>query len=164
MTHHNHLLVSWLKDAHGLEKALVPSLENHAKDAKSHPELQTRIEQHIAETKQHAQLVEDCLRRLGEDSSGLKDAVGRMTGGVNSMATAPFGDELVKDGLADYATENMEIAAYSALITAATELGDTQTAQACEQILRDEQDMARFLAQHLPMAVHEAVSKSGTSA
>ncbi len=162
MAQDNKILVSWLKDAHSMEKALVPVLENHAKDAKGHPELQSRIEQHVAETKQHAQIVEDCLNRLGTDTSGLKDAVGRVTGGMNSVATAPFGDELVKDGLADFATENMEIAAYNALITAANELGDTRTAEACQQILRDEQDMARFLAQHLPMAVHEAVAKSET--
>ncbi len=154
---HQDLLKAWLKDAYSMEVALVPILENHAKDAKDYPEFQQRINQHVAETKQHAQMVKDCLNRLGEQPSAVKSAVGGMFGAVQSVATGPFKDELVKNGLTDYAAENFEIASYNALIYAAQEMGDQETARVCEQIRDQEQDMADWLDEHLSVAVQDTI-------
>jgi ferritin-like metal-binding protein YciE len=66
---------------------------------------------------------------------------------------------LVKNGLADFTAENFEIASYKALITAAESLQDQETLRVCQQILADEQDMAQWLDQHLPMAVTEALQQ-----
>ena len=40
----NELLVAWLNDAYAMEQALVPALENHAKDAKDNVAARARIE------------------------------------------------------------------------------------------------------------------------
>jgi ferritin-like metal-binding protein YciE len=147
------LLVSWLRDAHAMERALIPVLERHADQAEARPELRARLERHIGETKRHADLVERCLERYGEDPSTTKDLLARASGTLQSLATAPFGDRLVKNAIADYATEHLEIASYEGIRTAAERLGDEATVQDCETILADEREMARFLSETLPHAV-----------
>jgi ferritin-like metal-binding protein YciE len=151
----NELLLAWLKDAYAMEEALIPNLENHAKDARDHPQIEARIRQHIEETKRHAELVRGCIERLGDKPSTVKTVLGKIAGGMGGFGTAPFGDELIKDLLADYATEHLEIASYRSLIVAARELGDEGTATTCEQILRDEEAMARDIEQYLPVVVRE---------
>ena len=44
---HKELLINWLNDAYSMETALIPILENHAKDAKNYPDIQAR-DQHIS--------------------------------------------------------------------------------------------------------------------
>lgn len=151
-------LISWLNDAYSMEQALIPILENHAEDAKDHPELQRRIQRHVEETRRHAELVESCVKRLGEETSTTKNILGSMFGTMQSVATGMFNDELVKNALMDYATENFEIASYNALMIAATELGDQQTADVCREILHDEMNMADFLRNNMPTVVRETLS------
>lgn len=158
MHNHRDTLVAWLKDAHSMEKGLVPVLENHAKDAKAHPQVSARIEQHKEETKRHAELVEKCLHQLGEKPSAAKSALGAMFGRVQAPMTGMSKDELVKNGIADYATENFEIASYEALIVAAEAAGEPEIAQTCRTILEDEKRMAEFLHQQLPVAVREHIA------
>jgi ferritin-like metal-binding protein YciE len=38
-------------------------------------------------------------------------------------------------------------------------VGDEQTAQVCESILRDEEEMARWVDQNLPMALREVLHR-----
>lgn len=156
---HNELYMAWLNDAYGLENSLIPVLENHAKDAKDHPEMQAKIQQHLDQTRVHAQLVQRCIERLGGHTSALKTGLSTMMGNMQSISTGGAEDELVKNGLADFAAENFEIASYKGLIAAAQTLGDQETLSVCQQILRDEEDMAHWLDQHLPMAIKEALQK-----
>ncbi|MDQ4077611.1 MAG: ferritin-like domain-containing protein [Chloroflexota bacterium] len=159
---HQELLTAWLKDAHSMENALIPILENHAKDAEGHPQMQQRIQQHIETTRRHADMVEGCLQRYGEEPSAVKTAFGSLFGNVQSIATGPFEDELVKNGISDYAAEHFEIASYRGLIAAAEEVGDQETVRVCQQILQDEMAMASWLEQHLPGAVKEAMRKKAS--
>lgn len=156
---HNGFLSAWLKDAYSMEIGLVPVLENHAKDAKDNPQLRARIEQHVLETRRHADLVKGCLERLGEKPNAIKSAVGKVTGVVTSAITAPFEDDIVKNGLADFATENFELASYKALAHAAQRDGDMETASVCQQIMQDEKNMAMYLDQALPTVVEQAMRK-----
>lgn len=147
------LFVAWLKDAHGMEVALIPVLENHAQDAKNIPHMQERIEQHVQETRRHADMLEQLLKQHDEAPSKVKSAVGGLTGMMQSVSTAPFADELVKNGLMDFAAEQFEIACYTALIVAANELGETEALQVLEEIREDEMDMALWLEEQLPQTV-----------
>lgn len=153
----NELLVAWLNDAHAMEEALIPNLENHAKDAEGHPELQARIRRHIDETRRHAELVRGCIERLGQKPSTAKVVVGKAIGGMAGLSTGAFHDELVKDLLADFAVENLEIASYEALIVAARAIGDEATVDTCRQILADEHAMARVIENNLPGVVRETL-------
>lgn len=157
-------LISWLNDAYALERSLVEVLENHAKDASEfHPQLAQRMSQHLEETRMHAERVKECVERLGGSTSTMKTAMGKVTGFFQGMSTGAAPDELVKNALSDYAAEHFEIASYRALIVAARELGETDVARICEGILRDEEDMARFLETNLPMVIQGYLGSTATA-
>ena len=149
------LLIAWLNDAYALEKALVPVLENHAKDAKDHPKIQARDEEHLEETRRHAELVKGCLERLGETPSTAKQVLGTLFGAMQAPATGMYRDEIVKNFLTDFAAENFEIASYEALVHAAEEMGEMEIAATCRGILEDERRMASWLLENLPDVVRE---------
>lgn len=154
---HNHghdRIISWLKDAHAMEKSLETVLEKQAKHADSDPAMRDRLTRHAEETRRHAQLVEQALERLGTSKSTLKDMTGGMQARMHGMLTGGSGDTLVKDTLSGIAAEHFEIACYTSLQTAALDVGDQATAQMCEQILRDEHAMAEYLEQELPRITH----------
>jgi ferritin-like metal-binding protein YciE len=157
-THTHDLVIAWLRDAYAMEKALIPVLENHAKDAARHPQVRQRIEQHATETRHHAELVEQALRQLGEEPSTVKNILSRVIGAAQSVATGVFKDEEVKNALSDYAAENFEIASYRALIEAAQNLNRPELVQTFQQILREEEAMARFLEQNLSTTVRDALA------
>jgi len=153
MTHHNSILLGWLKDAYAMETSLVTVLENHAKDAQKIPQVHARIQQHITETRRHVDLVKSCIERLGGDAPVLKSGIANFFGSLKELPMAVSEDELVKNALADYATEHFEIASYMALIAGAQAMGDMETVRICQEILKDEQEMARWLEQQLPSTV-----------
>ena len=67
------LLIAWLNDAHGMENALVEILEHQIKDAKDYPQVQAKLEQHLEQTRRHAQMVKDCVEKLGGSTSALNN-------------------------------------------------------------------------------------------
>ncbi|HSH82089.1 MAG TPA: DUF892 family protein, partial [Herpetosiphonaceae bacterium] len=125
---HNELYLAWLNDAYGLEQSLVQTLERHVKDAKDHPQIEARLQQHLEETRRHADLVESCIVRLGSSTSSIKSGMSTIMGVVQGISTGPAKDELIKNALADYSAEHFEIASYTSLISAAQSLGDLETA------------------------------------
>ena len=155
----NELLTNWLKDAYAMEKSMLPVLENHANDAKDHPDVRDRDLRHLEETRRHVDLVEECLAQLGEKPSRAKSAWAQVMGRVQAMGTAPFRDELIKNFISDYATEQFEIASYKALIAAARATGEEGIAGVCEEILADEVEMAAWLDQHMASAAHESLAE-----
>jgi ferritin-like metal-binding protein YciE len=147
------MVMSWLNDAYGMEQSITHVLENHVKDAKDHPQLQSGIQRHLDETRRHAEMVKAEIERLGGKTSTIKEAMSHVMGMGQSVSTGMAKDELVKNALADYSTEHMEIASYRALQAAANEIGDQQLARTCETIIADEMAMSQFLEQNLPVIV-----------
>jgi ferritin-like metal-binding protein YciE len=156
-------LIGWLNDAYAMEKGLVQVLENHANDVKDRPEMYRKIAEHLEKTKMHAERVRDCVERLGGSTSTVKTAMGSVSGFLQGRSTGASPDELVKNALADYASEHLEIASYRALNVAARSLGEQHIVQVCEGILRDEEDMARWLEQSLPTVVQEYLGQHATA-
>ena len=132
------LLIEWLNDAHGMENALIQILEHQSKDAKDYPQVQAKLEQHLQQTRQHADLVKSCVENLGGSTSSVKTGMASLFGQMQALSTGAAKDKLVKNALADYAAENFEVASYTALIRAAQALGDQQTANVCQQILQQD--------------------------
>lgn len=149
MNTHNQL-VAWLNDAHARELAMVKVLENRARETRDFPEIRARIEKHISETRWHIEVVEECLGILGVSPSMARSAMGRGVGNIQSTATGVFRDELIKSFLSDYSSEHLEIASYRCLIAAAHELNQPEIARLCEEILREEVEMAGWFADHIP--------------
>lgn len=156
---HEKTYLTWLNNAHGMEHSLIQVLENHAKDAKEHPQVQARIEAHLEETRRHAELIKGCIERRGGNVSSLKSGLGKVMGTLQGMSTEFFKDELIKNALADYASENFEIASYTSLIAAAEELGDFETAEVCKQVLEEEKAMAQFLAEQIPTLTRQYLAQ-----
>jgi ferritin-like metal-binding protein YciE len=152
---HQETLIAWLNDAYAMENNLIQTLENHAKDAKDHPQMRAKIEEHLQATRRHADMVKGCVERLGSSTSAIKTGISHLVSAVQGIGTGAASDELVKNTLSDYAAEYFEIACYTSLITAAQSLGETEVARICQQILRDEQDMARWLEQQIPTVTQE---------
>jgi ferritin-like metal-binding protein YciE len=142
-------ITKWLNDAYSMEKSMEKVLENHAKDAKDHPEIQARIEQHLAETREHAQMIENCLNDFGESPSALKSMAGNITGFFQGVSSGMAEDEMVKNAISDYAAEHFEIASYRALQTYAEANGHAEVAEMCQRIIADEVSMAASLEESL---------------
>ncbi|HEY1074374.1 MAG TPA: DUF892 family protein [Patescibacteria group bacterium] len=147
---HKETYIGWLNDAYSMEVGLVPVLENHEKDAEGNTEVQEKIQEHIEQTKKHAEMIKACIERNGEDVSSGKETFGSMLGKMKAASTGMYKDEVVKNALADYTAEHFEIASYQSLIAAATEMEDDETKQVCQTILGEEEDMAAWLAEQIP--------------
>ena len=149
------LVIAWLNDAHAMEKALVQVLEHRVKDAEGYPATQAMDQQHLEETKHHAEQVKGCIEQLGGNVSTVKSVLGTMFGAAQAPMTGLARDEIVKNALMDYAAEHFEVASYQALVVAATNIGETEIASTCEQIMREDQAMADRIEQNLPSIVTE---------
>jgi ferritin-like metal-binding protein YciE len=145
------LVIGWLNDAYAMERSISQVLENHAKDAKDLPQVQAKIQQHLETTNRHAEMVKGMLERLGEKPSTPKSMMAAVTGKVQGMSTGMAKDELIKNALADFSTEHMEIASYTSLAEAGRLMGDDYIVQTCETIIQDERAMADWLEQQIPV-------------
>ena len=153
---HQEMLVAWLNDAYAMENGIAEALEAQVKVAQDHPTVQNGIQQHLEATRRHAETVKGCLEQLGESPSSVKSAMATI-GGKLGAAMGAAKDDLVKAALNDYSAEHMEIASYRALVIAANEAGQPAIAEACQGILADEENMARWLEENTPALVREAL-------
>jgi ferritin-like metal-binding protein YciE len=147
-------LIAWLDDAYAMESGLVPILQNHAAHFGDRmPQAARRLHAHVVETQQHVRRLEECLRLLDASPSSVKSTLSSLIGSVEGATTALFRDQLVKDALADYASEQFEVGCYTALVSAATDLGYTEVARLCGENLEEDRAMAAWVLQQLPAVV-----------
>jgi ferritin-like metal-binding protein YciE len=147
------LVLAWLDDALAMENALAAVLQHRIKDAKDYPAVEQADRQHLAETLNHADLVKQCIARLGSKPSTAKSLFGTIFGMMQAPMTGVFKDEIVKNCLIDHAAEQFEVASYEALVAAAEQIGDTETATVCAQIMAEDQAMAERIMTLLPEVV-----------
>jgi ferritin-like metal-binding protein YciE len=119
------------------------------------PEAQAKIRQHLELTKDQAARVRDCVEMLGDDVSHVKSGMANVLGAVQGMSTAMANDKMVKNAMGNYAIEYFEIASYKVFVTTAREIGHEDIALICEGIMREEQDMANWLEEALPMVTRQ---------
>lgn len=153
------MYIGWLQDAHSAETTLVAALENHAKDAQDFPDLQMGLQQHLEQTRRHAEMVKGCLERVGGNASTLKTGMGTIGGMAKNLMNATTADEVVKNTIDDYTSENLEIASYTSLIAAAESMGDLETATICRQILQEEEQAAALVRRQLPLVTTASLQR-----
>lgn len=146
-------LIDWLRDAYGMERGLEITLKKQAENAELHATLREQAQLHLAETQRHAEAVKSCLEALGTDTSAIKTGIAQLAETAKGIATGFAQDQRVKDLLAAYASEHFEIACYKALRAAALAAGEKTIAVVCDQIIPDEERMARWLDENLPVVV-----------
>ncbi len=133
-----------------MEQTLVGVLEQRIEASKDFPEVQQMDRLHLSETKEHATRLEQCLQRLGSGPSTSKSVMSSLMAAVEKPAKALMGDEVIKNCLQDYGAECFEVACYTSLIAAATELGDHGTVTACQLNLQQDQAMAERILAGIP--------------
>jgi ferritin-like metal-binding protein YciE len=134
------LFIDELKDLFNAENQLIKALPKMAKAANSE-ELRSGFEEHLGQTKGHAQRIEQIFETLDEKPTGKKCKA--MEGLVAEGAEAidsDFEGEVADAALIGAArrVEHYEIAAYSTVIKLAERLGEDEAAKLLEQTLEEE--------------------------
>lgn len=150
----------WLRDAHAMEKQAESMLESMAGRIDNYPDIRSRIQQHISETKQQITLLEEILDRNGISCSVLKDSMSKMAALGQSIGGMFPSDEIVKGSISGYVFEQFEIACYTSLLAAAKKAGDTASIPALESILNEEKQMAEWLINHIPQTTEQFLLRS----
>lgn len=103
-------LLDWLRDAHAMEEQAITMLNSQVERLENYPELRARMARHVEETKEQARLLSGCLARYDDDSSAMKDMIGKITAFGQGLSGVFASDEVMKGTLASYTFEQMEIA------------------------------------------------------
>ncbi len=132
------------------EKQAEKMLSAQASRIENYPDLKARLERHIDETKSQQVRLEACLDARGTSSSISKDVAGQAAALMQGLTGAVMSDEVAKGMLASDTFEHMETGSYRMLTAAAEAAGDPTIAQVCTEICREEEEMAAWLAEHVP--------------
>jgi ferritin-like metal-binding protein YciE len=81
-------------------------------------------------------------------------------GNPAALGHSTASDEVVKNTFANFAFEHYEIASYSSLLTLAELAGDRAALATLNTSLREEKDMAQWIADHLDATVRRFVDRS----
>lgn len=144
------MYLTWLNNAYAMEIDLTKTLEAQLDDFEDYPEALRGVQEHLEVTKRHAEHVKSCIERLGGDASVIKSGLANMMGMMKGASMEVMHDKVVKNMLADYAAEHLEISSYKALIETAKEVDDTEGVRVFEKILKDEEEMAQTIEKQLP--------------
>lgn len=173
----NAKLVQYLNEAYGTEKRLETALEAHIAIT-VRPAYKKRLKQHLSETKRHARVVQQRIKRLGGTVAavsvpgpqpittaaqvvveGAHKAVALAQGPLHALRGTGEDEKQLKNAKTEYASEAEEIATYTAIETLAHALGDKDTLQAVKAIRREEERMLAFLGKEIPRLA-KAVAKA----
>jgi ferritin-like metal-binding protein YciE len=141
------LYVEELRDIYDAEKQLIKALPKMA-EAASSQELRNGFEEHLEQTKEHAERLEQIFSELGEKPTGKKCK--GMQGLVNEgseVINEDFENEVKDAGLISAAqrVEHYEIAAYGTVRTYANLLGEQNAVVLLEKTLTEEKETDRKL-------------------
>jgi ferritin-like metal-binding protein YciE len=155
-------LRKYLADAHAIEEQAIELLEKGPKLA-GDPKLAELYEDHLAETREHAELIEARLEALGGDPSTLKDAALRL-GALNWGAFfAAHPDTPGKLAGFAFAFEHLEIAGYEQLRRVAGRADDAATVQTVDRILEQERNAAAQLGWSFDVAAEASLRAQGVA-
>lgn len=154
------LFIDGLRNAHAMERQAEEILERQAETLGDFPDMQTKVRQHLGETREQIRRLDECLDSLGESKSSIKDAAMSFLGNMAAMSHSMAGDAILKNTFADEAFEHYEIAAYKSLLTLCDRAGVTAAAQPLQTSLREEEQMAAWIDQHVGDITLEFLSKA----
>ena len=144
------LFLDCIMDIYWAENHLVKNLPKMAKEATS-PELATAIENHLKETVEHVNRLEEVFALLGEKAIAKKcDAMEGLTKegeGIIESTTAQTATRDVGIILAAQKVEHYEIATYGGLYQLAVTLGLDEVASLLEQTLIEEKAADQLLTE-----------------
>jgi ferritin-like metal-binding protein YciE len=154
------LYVHELKDLYSAEKQLIKAIPKMEKAAKN-KELANGFEEHLEQTKEHAQRLERVLSSLGQTTRGpkCKGMAGIVAEGAEMIEEE--GDDEVKDaGLiaAAQRVEHYEIAGYGTARTYAELLDDKEGAKLLTETFEEEKETDQKLTKLAKSAINVAAA------
>jgi ferritin-like metal-binding protein YciE len=160
------LYIEELRDIYDAEKQLIKALPKMAEAANS-KELRTGFEEHLEQTKGHAERLERIFSALDEKATGkkCKGMQGLVSEG-SEMIKEDFEEEVKDAGLISAAqrVEHYEIAAYGTVRTYASILGEEEAVSLLEKTLEEEKETDEKLTELAKGINAEAAStESGES-
>jgi ferritin-like metal-binding protein YciE len=154
------LYIVGLRNQHAVENQAIELLERQVGRLENYPEMEERMRRHIEESREQARRLEELLAHHDTSHSAFKDTMMSIVGNVAALGHSTAPDEVVKNTLANFAFEHYEIASYSSLLTLAELTGHTAAGTALNTSLREEKDMAQWIADHLDGTVRRFVDRS----
>ena len=155
-------LRKYLADAHAIEEQAATLLERGPKLAGSDRLAQIYAD-HLVETHEHADVVQERLNALGGDRSSLKDSAMRL--GALNWGSFFQGHPDTPGKLAAFAHafEYLETGGYEQLKRVAARAEDAETVQAVERILEQERAAAQRIAGAFDEAAAAALESEGVA-
>jgi ferritin-like metal-binding protein YciE len=153
-------LRKYLADAHAIEERSIALLERGPKLAGS-DRLARIYEDHLGESRDHIELIQERLHALGGNPSTMKDAAL----GIGALDWSGFfrGQPDTPGKLAVFARafEHLEIGGYEQLRRVAQRAGDEATARVVERILAEERAASNRIAAAFDAAVEASLHSLG---
>jgi len=143
----NDVLVHELQDLHSAEQQLIEALPKMAAAA-ANDKLRTAFDDHLGETRQHLERIQDVCAQIGISATGerCKGMEGLIREGDEIVSAA--GDPAAKDAAliaAAQRVEHYEIAAYGTARTLADQLGFDDAKELLDQTLDEESNADSLL-------------------
>ena len=167
MSNPNQKLLQYLNEAHASESGLVRVLQSQIAMT-PRGSYRTALEQHLRETRDHAERLRARTRALGDGGGVLQAGIGiaeTVAAQALALGKTPLdllrgsgGEEKVLKNAKDAcATEALEIATYTAIEQLARSLGDDETAGLAASIRADEQRMLERVLKQIPKLTEAVV-------
>jgi ferritin-like metal-binding protein YciE len=154
------LFLNELRDLYDAERQLIKALPKMARGAHN-PQLRTAFEQHLGQTRHHAERLEQVFEKFGAKAKAKKCQA--MRGLIEEGA-----DMLDEDAEADVRdagliacaqkVEHYEIAGYGTLCTWAQQLGQGEALKLLQQTLREEKETDEKLTHLAESGVNQAAA------
>jgi ferritin-like metal-binding protein YciE len=140
-------LIRHIDDAHAMEQNVLRMLDGMISTTDD-PEILDALEHHKLQTQGHADRMAQRLEAHGAAPSAVKQ-VGGVLGALMKMPLDFVrGEKAGRNARDGYATEHLEIASYELLRRIAQKAGDEETSQAAQEIIAEEQAMAKLIEDH----------------
>jgi ferritin-like metal-binding protein YciE len=149
MANAKELFITGLKNAHSMERNAQEMLERQVERLDQYLELKSKLGSHLAETKAQLSRLEKCLSECGSSPSTIKDTIQSVGANMAAVGHAMADDEVLKNTFANSALEHYEIAAYMSLLARAVQAATPASKTLLEESLREEQQMADWIDQHV---------------
>jgi ferritin-like metal-binding protein YciE len=159
------LYVEQLQDLYNAEQQLIKALPKMAKAASSE-ELKAAFEDHLGQTRQHAQRIETIFEQMGEKAKGKKCKAMEGLVEEGGQVIKEDMDEGIKDAAliaAAQRVEHYEIAGYGCVRAYATRLREDDAATLLSQTLREEKEADEALNEIAEALNIEVPQESGQS-
>ncbi len=158
----NERLIKHIDDAHAMEQNVLRMLEGMISTTDD-PEILDALEHHKMQTQGHA---DQMVARL-EAHDASPSAVKQLGGVLGALAKMPLdlvrGEKAGRNAREGYAMEHMEIASYELLRRIAQKAGDEETATAAQEIIGEEQAMARLIEQNWDKFAELSLQEEGVT-